>query len=177
MVTTAAAYYALLAGVVVERLVELVVSKRHERALLARGGREHGRGHYTAMVALHTAFLFGCVMEPVVFDRPFLPALGIPMFALAIAAQAVRWWAIRTLGTHWCTRVIVVPNAPRVGGGPYRFFPHPNYVAVVAEGIALPLVHSAWLTAVVFTVLNAWLLTLRIRTENTALATMRPAWT
>lgn len=168
-------YAVVLGAVVVERLVELVVSKRHAEALLARGGREYGAGHYPAMVALHTAFLAGCALEPVLLARPFVSSLAYPMLAVAIAAQAVRWWAIATLGVHWSTRVIVLPGAPRIGSGPYRLFPHPNYVAVVAEGLALPLIHGAWLTAIAFTALNAWLLTVRIRTENAALATMRPA--
>lgn len=173
--TTLAIYWALLGAVVIERLVELVLSKRHAAAILARGGVEHGRGHYPVMVALHTAFLVGCVLEPWLLNRPFVPLVGIPMLALALAAQGIRWWAITTLGVHWNTRVIVLPSAPKIGGGPYRFFPHPNYVAVVLEGIALPLIHSAWLTALSFTVLNAWLLSVRIRTEDAALKSMEPA--
>ncbi len=169
------AYEALIAAVVVERCVELVLSERHARALLARGATEHGAGHYGPMVALHTAFILGCALEPLLADRPFIPALGIPMLVVALAAQSLRWWAISTLGVHWNTRVIVLPSAVRVSAGPYRWFPHPNYVAVIAEGIALPLVHSAWITALVFTVLNAWLLSVRIRTEDAALAMMRPA--
>jgi methyltransferase len=82
----------------------------------------------------------------------------------------LRWWCISTLGRQWNTRVVVIPGAARVTGGPYRFFSHPNYVAVVAEGIALPLVHTAWITALVFTVLNAALLKVRLDTENAALA-------
>lgn len=170
-----AAYEALLALVGVERIAELVLSKRHAAAILARGGVEHGQGHYPVMVVLHTAFLAGCALEPWLLDRPFVPLLGIPALALALAAQGIRWWAITTLGVHWNTRVIVLPNAPRIGGGPYRFFPHPNYVAVVLEGIALPLIHTAWITALVFTLLNALLLTVRIRTEDAALRTMEPA--
>jgi len=96
--------------------------------------------------------------------------LGWSMLAIVVAAQALRWWCITTLGPRWNTRVVVIPGAPRIDGGPYRLFPHPNYVAVVAEGIALPLVHTAWITALVFTVLNAALLTRRITTENAALA-------
>ena len=93
------------------------------------------------------------------------------MLALVLASQALRWWCITTLGRRWNTRVIVVPGLPLVAGGPYRLLPHPNYVAVVVEGFALPLVHSAWITALVFTVCNAVLLTVRIRVENTALRT------
>lgn len=166
------AYELFIAAVVIERLVELVLSKRHARALLSRGATEHGRGHYPSMVLLHTLFLVGCVVEPVVTGRPFVPALGWPMLAIAIAAQAVRWWAIGTLGVFWNTRVIVLPRARRVTGGPYRFLTHPNYAAVIAEGIALPLIHSSIVTAIAFTVLNAWLLSVRIRTENAALGAM-----
>jgi len=90
-----------------------------------------------------------------------------------LAAQALRWWCITTLGHQWNTRVVVIPDAARVTGGPYRFFSHPNYVAVVVEGIALPLVHTAWITATVFTVLNFFVLQTRIGVENTALARLR----
>jgi methyltransferase len=82
----------------------------------------------------------------------------------------LRWWCITTLDYQWNTRVIVIPGAGRIAGGPYRFVPHPNYVAVVAEGVALPLVHTAWVTALVFSMLNAWLLSTRVKIENAALA-------
>jgi methyltransferase len=94
------------------------------------------------------------------------------MLALVVASQVLRWWCVATLGSRWNTRVIVVPGLPRVTGGPYRWLSHPNYVAVAIEGIALPLVGSAWITATAFTVLNAILLTVRIGVENKALATL-----
>ncbi|CAM5459350.1 hypothetical protein SALBM217S_05221 [Streptomyces griseoloalbus] len=99
----------------------------------------------------------------------------MPALALALLAQALRWWCVATLGPYWNTRVIVVPGVRLVGGGPYRFLRHPNYVAVVVEGVALPLVHSAWLTATVFTLANAVLLTVRVRCENAALTRAVPA--
>ena len=162
-------YILLVAAVAGERLVELVVARRNLIWSRAQGGVEVGFGHYPFMVALHTALLVGCVAEVWLLDRPFLPWLGWTMLAVLVAAQALRWWCIASLGPRWNTRVIVIPGAPRIKDGPYRLFSHPNYVAVVAEGIALPLVHSAWITACVFTVLNAALLTARIRTENAAL--------
>ena len=165
-------YTLLIVAIAVERLAELVVSKRNWQWSRERGGVEAGVGHYPVMVALHIALLAGCLIEVVVLDRPFIPALGWSMLAVVVGAQVLRWWCITTLGPQWNTRVIVVPGAPRVAGGPYRWIPHPNYVAVVVEGIALPMVHSAWLTAVVFTVANAALLRTRIRTENTALANL-----
>nr|WP_246401407.1 isoprenylcysteine carboxylmethyltransferase family protein [Jiangella mangrovi] len=94
------------------------------------------------------------------------------MLALVVASQALRWWCIATLGHQWNTRVIVVPGLPLVAGGPYRWLRHPNYVAVVVEGFALPLVHSAWITAVVFTLLNAGLLAVRLSVENAALTAL-----
>ena len=165
------AYLLFIGAICIERLAELVVSSRHAAAMKARGGVEYGAGHYPAMVALHVGLLLGCVVEPVVADRPFIPALGWSMVAVVLAAQALRWWCIATLGEQWSTRVIVAPTLPLVTSGPYRWLRHPNYVAVVAEGVALPLVHTAWVTAVTFTVLNAALLTVRIRIENAALST------
>lgn len=163
-------YVAVVAATAVERLAELVVSARNARWSFARGGVESGRDHFPAMVALHTALLVACVAEVVLADRPFLPWLGWPMLALVVASQALRWWCITTLGPRWNTRVIVVPGLPLVDRGPYRWFRHPNYVAVVVEGIALPLVHTAWVTALAFTVLNAVLLwRFRIPAEERAL--------
>ncbi len=165
----------LVVIVALERVVELVVSKRHERALRARGGVELGRGHYLPMVLLHGFLLAGTLVEPIVLERPFVPAFGLTMLAVVVLMQALRWWSIATLGVRWCTRVIVVPDESRIARGPYRFFPHPNYVAVVLEGIALPLVHCAFITAIVFTLCNAVLLLVRIRTEDAGLDAMEPA--
>ncbi|ROS75304.1 isoprenylcysteine carboxyl methyltransferase family protein [Cellulomonas sp. PhB143] len=168
------AYLVLVALTAVERLAELVVSTRNARWSFARGGVESGRRHFGPMVALHTALLVACVAEVVVADRPFLPWLGWPMLALVLASQGLRWWCIATLGPRWNTRVIVVPGLALVAKGPYRWIPHPNYVAVVVEGFALPLVHTAWLTALAFTVLNAWLLLgFRIPVEERALERAR----
>ena len=124
------------------------------------------------MVVLHSGFLVAMLVEAWVV-RPDVPgALAWSMLALVLLSQGLRWWCIATLGPRWNTRVIVVPGLPRVEAGPYRFLSHPNYVAVVVEGIALPMVHAAWITALVFTVLNAALLTVRIGVENTALRTL-----
>jgi methyltransferase len=166
-------YVLLIAAVAAERVAELVVSQRNLVWSRSRGGREYGGGHYPAMVVLHSALLVGCLVEVAVGHRPFLPALGWPMLVLVLGAQALRWWCITTLGRQWNTRVVVVPDASRVTAGPYRVFAHPNYVAVVVEGVALPLVHTAWITALTFSALNAVLLATRIRVENEALARLR----
>ena len=161
-------YVALVLVVAAERVVELVVSRRNLAWARAHGGREYGFGHYPFMVFLHTGLLVACLVEA--GHRPFIPALGWPMFALVLLAQALRWWCITVLGPRWNTRIVVVPGLPLVDRGPYRWMRHPNYVAVVLEGIALPLVHTAWITALVFTVVNAVLLRVRISAENLALA-------
>ena len=164
------AYTLFVLAVGVERLVELAVSKRNLAWAFRHGGREVGRGHYPAMVALHFSLLAGCVLEVWLLDRPFLPVLGWSMVAVVLASQGLRWWCIGTLGRRWNTLIVVVPGLPLVNRGPYRWLRHPNYVAVVIEGIALPMVHTAWITAVTFTVLNASLLRVRIRAEEAALA-------
>ncbi|MDT5129159.1 MAG: methyltransferase [Mycobacterium sp.] len=166
------AYVILIGLVAAERVAELVVSQRNLATSRARGGSEFGAGHYPAMVVLHTALLAACLIEVLALHRPFIPALGWPMLAVVLAAQGLRWWCIATLGWQWNTRVVVVPGAPRVTGGPYRYLPHPNYVAVALEGVALPLVHTAWITALAFTVLNAALMAARIKVENAALVSL-----
>ena len=164
-------YAALLLLTGIERLVELVLSTRNARWAFERGGIEYGKRHFPWMVALHTLLIVACFVEVVTLDRPFLPALGWTMLALTVLSQVLRYWCIATLGHQWNTRVIVVPGMSLVARGPYRFLSHPNYVVVALEGIALPLVHSAWITAIAFTLLNAVLLLgFRIPVENRALA-------
>lgn len=164
-------YAALLAGTAAERIAELIVSTRNARWALARGGREEGRGHFPPMVALHTGLILACAVEPLAAGRPFLAALSIPAATLALAAQGLRWWCIGALGHRWNTRVVVVPGLPLVVRGPYRWLPHPNYVVVALEGVVLPLAGTAWITAAVFTALNAVLLLgFRIPAEERALA-------
>jgi methyltransferase len=166
-------YTVLVLATGLERIAELVVSTRNARWSFARGGVEFGKRHFPPMVALHTGLLLACLAEVWFGDRPFIPWLGWPMFVLVLASQALRWWCIAVLGPRWNTRVIIVRDLPLVAGGPYRWLKHPNYVAVVVEGFALPLVHTAWITAIAFTVLNAvLLLAVRIPVENRALATV-----
>ncbi len=162
-------YYVFILLIGVERLVELAVSRRNARWSFDHGGREFGRGHYPVMVSMHGLLLVSCIAEVAFLHRPFIAWLGWPMVALVAASTAIRWWCVATLGKHWNPRLIVIPDAPLVSGGPYRFLHHPNYTAVAVEVVALPLVHSAWLTAVVFSVANAAVLRVRIGWENRAL--------
>ncbi len=170
--TTLTAFTVLVVLVAIERLAELVVSKRNAAWSLARGGTESGRGHYPVMVVLHSGFLVAMLVEAWARRPDVSAALAWSMLTLVVASQALRWWCIATLGRRWNTRVIIVPGMAPVRSGPYRLIPHPNYVAVVIEGVALPLVHTAWITALVFTVANAALLSVRLRVENEALATL-----
>jgi methyltransferase len=170
--TTLLGFTVLVVLVGLERVAELVVSARNARWSLAHGGVEYGRGHFPPMVVLHTSLVVGALVEAWV-RRPDVPAaLAWSMLVLVVLSQALRWWCIATLGRQWNTRVIVVPGLTAVERGPYRLLRHPNYVAVVVEGLALPLVHAAWVTAVVFTVLNAALLRVRIGVEDAALRSL-----
>jgi methyltransferase len=164
-----ALYLAFIGLLVVERLFELVLSARNAGRVLARGGTELGQRHFRVMTLLHTAFLFSCVGEVVVLRRPFPGALGWAALVVALLAQGLRYWAIFTLGERWNTRIIFVPGATPVTAGPYRFIRHPNYLAVILELFAVPLVHGGYLTAMVFSLANAVLLTVRIRAEEAAL--------
>ena len=167
---TRAAFLVLVALVALQRLAELALARANVRRMKARGGREVAASHYPFMVALHAAFLVAAPAEVMFLQRPFVPALALGSVALLLAAEALRVWMLRTLGDRWSTRVVVVPGEPPVTAGPYRFLRHPNYLVVAIEILALPLVHSAYLTAIAFTLLNAILMAVRIPAEERALA-------
>ena len=169
------AYLVLVGLVAAERVVELVVSQRNARWAFTNGGIEYGRSHYPWMVVTHVGLLVGCVLETTLGSARPTAALAVPMLVVVAASQGLRWWCIATLGRRWNTRVIVVSGLPLVARGPYRYLRHPNYVAVVVEGVALPLVGSAWVTAALFTIANTFVLRARLRCENAALATVGPA--
>ena len=162
-------YYLFILAVGAERLVELAVSRRNAAWSIAQGGKEFDRGHYLVMVGMHGLLLVACIVEVAALHRPFIGWLGWPMVAVVLLSTVVRWWCMAILGKRWNTRLIVIPGAPLVRRGPYRWLHHPNYAAVTAEVAALPLVHSAWLTALVFSIANALVLNVRIREENAAL--------
>lgn len=165
-------YLGLLALVALERLAELRVSQRNASRALARGGVEHGRGHYRVMVTLHALLLGACAAEALLLPAPPPPAALLALAGVALA-QGLRWWAVASLQGRWTTRVVVVPGAAPVTGGPYRFLRHPNYLAVVVEVACLPLCYGSWRTALCFSLANAALLRVRIGVEERALG---PAW-
>ena len=151
------------------RLVELRLSKRHQRALAAGGAPVLPERIFPAMVALHTGILIAAVLETLLAARPFAAALAIPMVALVVLANALRFWVIATLGEHWNVRVVPSLSRGVVTSGPYRWIRHPNYVAVFVELTALPLVHGAYLTAIAGALLHAAILHRRIELEESVL--------
>jgi methyltransferase len=164
---SAGALLALAVGLVaLQRLLELALSRRNERILRARGAVERGQGHYPLIVALHTLWLLSTLVEGILRGPVLWP---IPL-ALFLLVQPLRYWAILSLGENWNTRILVVPGAQLVRRGPYRYLKHPNYIVVAVEILTFPLIFGAWVTALVFSALNAVLLSVRIREENRALA-------
>jgi methyltransferase len=161
----------LIAGVMLvalQRLLELTYSRRNEMRLRARGAVERGRGHYPVIVAIHTLWLVSTLVEGLL--RGPEPPVWWPLpLAAFLLVQPLRYWAIFSLGVNWNVRVLVVPGGKLVRRGPYRYFPHPNYVVVAVEVLTFPLIFGAWITAIVFSLLNAALLYVRIQTENRAL--------
>src|SRR6202166_3370440 len=159
------AFLVLLAAVAALRLLELRISRRHQRQLAARGAAKIDEPRVRWMVLLHTAVLIGAALEVILLKRPFLPLLGAVMFAVFLAANAVRWWVIRTLRDHWNVQVMDSTRLGVVASGPFRFVRHPNYAAVFAEMLSLPLIHTAWITALVGTVAHIVVLSQRLSTE------------
>jgi methyltransferase len=153
----------ILALVTLQRLSELWLSNRNTRRLLGMGAVEHSPGHYPLIVAVHALWL-----AALWWLAPMRPIDGF-WLAMFVALELARIWVLASLGRRWTTRIIVLPNEPLVRRGPYRFVSHPNYLVVVGEIAVLPLVFGLWQVALIFTLLNAVALTIRIRAENTAL--------
>jgi methyltransferase len=164
-----ALYVGLVAIVAVLRFVELRISKRNQQQLAARGAKKAADPRFPAMVAVHTCVLAGAAAEVVFLRRPLFPILASVMGALFLGANAVRWWVIHTLGAHWNVQVMDSARLGVVTSGPYRWVRHPNYSAVFVEMLSLPLIHTAWITALVGTLAHAWVLRGRIAAEEKVL--------
>lgn len=157
----------ILILVALQRSGELLLARRNTSRLLAQGAKEAAPGHYPLLVAVH----FGWLMSLWVWGRH--QPVNLIWIGVFIVLQFLRVWVIATLGSRWTTRIIVLPGAPLVTAGPYRFFSHPNYVVVAAEIAVLPLALRLPLIAIVFTLLNALILVIRIRAENRAIGTKK----
>ncbi len=162
-------FLVLLFAVASLRLVELRISRRHQKEMAARGAAKVDEPKFRWMVLLHTAVLIGAALEVVFLRRPFILWLAAPMFAIFLAANAVRWWVIRSLGEHWNVQVVDSIRFGVVTSGPFRYVRHPNYAAVFAEMLALPLIHTAWITAFAGTIAHIGVLAQRLSTEERVL--------
>jgi len=173
MTTSQLVFLGILLLLGLQRLAELRLSRRNERRIQALGGYEIAQGQFRWMQLLHAAWFAAMPLEVFALQRPFDPGLALPAAALFLLGQALRYGAISALGYRWTVRVMALPGQPPVRHGIYRYLRHPNYLGVVLELLAVPLLHGAFLTALAFSVLNALLLYARIRTEDQIWLPMR----
>jgi len=154
--------------VILQRLIELVIAKRNEKWMRSQGAFEAGAGHYPFMVAMHMAFFISLLTEVMVYDQ-LLSRLWIPLLTVFLVAQVMRIWCLASLGKFWNTKIIILPGADVVRKGPYTFIRHPNYLIVTTELLVLPLLFGAYFTAIIFSLLNLRMLSVRIPAEEQAL--------
>jgi methyltransferase len=160
------AYLGLLVAVAAGRFVELAISRRNQRRLAAQGARKIREAHFRWMVLLHSGVLVAAGLEVVLLHRPFIRGLALAMSVLFVLANVLRWWVIRTMSGHWNVQVMAGTHLGIITAGPFRWIRHPNYVAVTIELIALPLIHTAWITATLAAVANACILHHRLAIEE-----------
>lgn len=158
----------LIGIVIIQRLVELIVARRNEKWMKAQGAFEAGTSHYPYMIMLHTSFFISLISEVVILDRSLSP-FWVPLLGIFLLAQVLRVWCLASLGKFWNTKIIILPGAEVVQKGPYKLIRHPNYVIVCTEILVLPLLFQAYFTAILFTLLNIVILSIRIPAEERAL--------
>jgi methyltransferase len=168
-------FIAIVLALAAQRLLELRWSRRNQARILATGGREHAPGHFGVMKVVHVAWFVAMIVEVFGLARPFVPALAACALLIFLIGQSLRYAAIRTLGWRWTVRIMTLPDAPLIRSGIYRYMRHPNYLGLVLEIAAVPLLHTAYLTAILFTLANACVLAVRIRAEERALRVDSPA--
>ena len=160
-------FYFILVFVIIQRLVELLIAKRNEKSMLAKGAYEVGASHYPLMIMLHVSFFISFLVEVMYFKSIFTPHYGLLLVFLLL--QLLRVWCLVSLGTFWNTKIIILPGANVVVKGPYSYIRHPNYLVVCLEILVLPLMFQAYMTAISFTILNLIMLSVRIPIEEKAL--------
>ena len=158
----------VLTIVIIQRLVELFIAKQNEKWMKSQGAFEAGASHYPYMVAMHICFFVALIAEVIGLDRG-LSAVWPLFLTLFLLAQLLRVWCLSSLGKYWNTKIIVLPHAKVVRKGPYKWIRHPNYLIVATELMVLPLLFNAYLTALLFTLLNMWMMSVRIPVEEQAL--------
>lgn len=154
--------------IITQRIIELLVARNNENWIRSQGGYEVGANHYPYMVAIHIGFFLSLIIEFIVFKQE-VSRFWIPLFVVFIILQMMRVWVIASLGRFWNTKILVLPGAHVVKKGPFHFIRHPNYVVVTSELIVIPLMFEAYFTAIVFTILNVAILSVRIPKEEAAL--------
>lgn len=152
-----------IAFLILQRLSELYISRRNERWLLLHGGVQYGQRHYPYMIALHTLFIIALIAEFILREQPPLNPVFLLLFLIGVT---FKYWVIGALGRCWTTKIYRIPGTKPVKKGPYRFFKHPNYAEVVFEIAVIPLIFHLYVTTIVFSVLNGWMLWVRIKIEN-----------
>ncbi|WP_090831410.1 MULTISPECIES: isoprenylcysteine carboxyl methyltransferase family protein [unclassified Bacillus (in: firmicutes)] len=162
------AFYVFFFVIVIQRLIELVIAHKNEKWMKEQGALEFGKGHYPYMVLMHILFFLVLFIESVFFVKE-ISAFWIPLVGVFLLTQAIRIWALSSLGKYWNTKIIVLPNASVVKKGPYRFLKHPNYVIVTIELLIIPLIFKAYFTLILFAILNFIILSIRIPEEEKAL--------
>jgi methyltransferase len=163
-------FVTIISIVIFQRVIELIISNRNERWLLSRGAVEYGNEHYKLIVILHTSFFISMIVEYIIRERYIeFSLINYILLIFFVLLQLVRIWVLSSLGKYWNTKILRVPGSELISKGPYRFFKHPNYLIVAAEIFVLPMIFNLYFTAIVFTVLNAVMLRVRIRVENEAL--------
>lgn len=164
-------FWIIIAILAIQRLIELLIARRNERIVRANGACEYDEKGYKLIVVMHIAFFISLISEYVFFGKT-LNNYWIPLVILFLLAQALRYWAISSLGYYWNTKILVTPNTSPISRGPYKYIKHPNYLAVIVEIAVIPLIFSCYLTFIIFTILNLIVLKRRIRIEEQALSTL-----
>lgn len=161
-------FITIIAIVILQRLIEVIIAKRNEQILIRLGAYEVGASHYPYMIALHVSFFISIIAEFVFFNKSISPLFPY-LFACFLLVQVLRFWCLRSLGIFWNTKIIVLPGSQVVKKGPYHYFRHPNYLVVCCEIFLLPVMFRAYVTAIIFTILNTIILSIRIPLEEKAL--------
>lgn len=161
-------FIVVISIVIIQRLIELIVASKNEKWMRSQGAFEVGADHYPVMVLMHTGFFVTLLLEVTALDRPLSP-IWLVLLTIFLIAQVMRIWCLTSLGKYWNTKILVLPGADVVKKGPYRWIRHPNYLIVTVELLTLPLLFGAYFTAILFTVLNLWMLSVRIPAEENAL--------
>jgi methyltransferase len=161
-------FFIIIFLVIIQRITEVFIAKRNEKKMLAQGAYEVGASHYPYMVTLHVSFFVCLITEALIFNRGISPLFPL-FFLIFLFVQALRIWCLRSLGSFWNTKIIILPGAQVVTKGPYLYLKHPNYVVVCIEIVLLPLMFQAYFTAICFTLFNLAMLSVRIPLEEKAL--------